>query len=200
MVDRIFEVTVSTAARIATFGSAMPIMCARSIAFCTISTLSSSSRFDVDRRVRDQQRARIGRHVGDEHVADPPRGAQTVFLGDHLAHQLVGMQAALHDSIDVAAMRELYRAGRRRVAMRLIDDLDAGQVELELLGQRANPLLRADQQRDHQPQIARRQARPAATRRRMGAQRQWESATGRWRPTAGVDSAVACPRSSLPAA
>ena len=41
-VVRIFGVTVSMPARIATFGSAMPIMCAKSIAFCTISTLCSS--------------------------------------------------------------------------------------------------------------------------------------------------------------
>ena len=41
-VDWIFGFTVSTAERIATFGSATPRTCARSIAFCTISTLSSS--------------------------------------------------------------------------------------------------------------------------------------------------------------
>ena len=41
MVARIFAVTVSTAARIATLGSGTPRIWARSIAFCTMSTLSS---------------------------------------------------------------------------------------------------------------------------------------------------------------
>ena len=41
-VERIFELMVSTAERIATFGVAIPIAWASSMAFCTISTLSSS--------------------------------------------------------------------------------------------------------------------------------------------------------------
>ena len=36
---------------------------------------------DVDRRVGDEQRLGIGRHVHDEDVADPPRGAQAGLAG-----------------------------------------------------------------------------------------------------------------------
>ena len=41
-VARIFGVTLSMPARIATFGSGMPMMWAKSMAFCTICALSSS--------------------------------------------------------------------------------------------------------------------------------------------------------------
>jgi hypothetical protein len=42
IVEGILEFTVSTAERIATFGCLIPSACARSVAFLTISTLSSS--------------------------------------------------------------------------------------------------------------------------------------------------------------
>ncbi len=75
-VPGIFGLTVSTAERIATFGFAMPRMCARSIAFWQMSTLSSSVGIDVDRGVGDQQQPRIRRDVEHEHVRDAARGAQ----------------------------------------------------------------------------------------------------------------------------
>ena len=54
MVEGIFDVTVSTAERIATFGVLTPRHCSRSIAFCTMSTLSSSVGF-----LKSQERARF---------------------------------------------------------------------------------------------------------------------------------------------
>jgi hypothetical protein len=42
IVETIFDVTVSMAERMATLGLSTPIVCARSIEFFTISTLSSS--------------------------------------------------------------------------------------------------------------------------------------------------------------
>ena len=57
---------------------------------------------DVDRRVGDEQRLGIGRHVHDEDMTDAPRGAQAGLARRHLAHQLVGVQAALHQQLALA--------------------------------------------------------------------------------------------------
>ena len=55
---------------------------------------------------------RVARHVHDEAVADAARGAQAAFALDHRAHQLVGVQAALHQRLGLAFAHQLH--GRRR--------------------------------------------------------------------------------------
>src|SRR5207247_1660111 len=57
---------------------------------------------DVDRRVGDEERPRVGRHVDHEDVADAPRRAEPGFLGDDRLHQLVRMQAPLHERLVLA--------------------------------------------------------------------------------------------------
>ena len=55
--------TVSTAARIATFGVSTPSARARSMAFCAMCTFVFQRRRDVDRGIGDEQRLVVGRHV-----------------------------------------------------------------------------------------------------------------------------------------
>ena len=45
---------------------------------------------------------RVAGHVHDEAMADPPRRAQAGLALDHRAHQLVGVQAALHQRLGAA--------------------------------------------------------------------------------------------------
>ena len=60
-------------------------------------------RLDVDGGIRDEQRARVGWGVHDEHVGDPATGAQA-GVGLHRGlEQFVGVQAAFHESLEVAA-------------------------------------------------------------------------------------------------
>ena len=61
MVEGTFGLTVSIAERIATRTSRRRSAWARSMAFCTMSTLSSSVGRDVDRGVGDDERGRRGR-------------------------------------------------------------------------------------------------------------------------------------------
>jgi hypothetical protein len=67
----------------------------RSIAFAHVA-LDVEIGKNVDGGVGDEQRLGVGRHVHDEDVADAPGRPQAGLAGGHRAHQLVGMQAALH--------------------------------------------------------------------------------------------------------
>ncbi len=79
-------------------------------------------RLDVDRRVGHQQRARIGRHVEDEDVADAPGGAQPARRRHHRGQHFVGVQAALHQGRHLALARHLHRPRRSLVAVLGGDD------------------------------------------------------------------------------
>ena len=122
IVAGILELTVSTAARIATFGLSTPRDTARSMAFWQMSTLSSSVGAMLIAAVGDDQHLVIGRHVHDEHVADAAARAQPRLLGHDGTQQLVGVQAPLHQELGLAATNELHRLGGRGVAVRRIDD------------------------------------------------------------------------------
>jgi hypothetical protein len=161
--------TVSTAARIATFGLAMPMACARGrsrSARCR--ALASQRRRDIDGGVGDQQRLRVGRHVQHEDVADAPRGAQAVLAADHLGHQFVGVQAALHQGFALAGPAQRHRDLGRGVAVRGIDDPAVADVHAELFGNPADLRLGADQRRHDQAFGRGRAGRRAATPRRRG--------------------------------
>ena len=82
-------------------------------------------------------------------MRDAPLGAQR-RRGDHRMHQLVGVQAALHQHLDLAGGGQLGGAGGGGVAV--LDRLDArvAQIQPGLLGQRADLRLRADQPRHDQ--------------------------------------------------
>ena len=68
---------------------------------------------DVDGRVGDEQGARVGRRVHDEHVADAAGGAQAGVAGHGGLHQLVGVQAALHHGLGIAGAAHLHAQLRR---------------------------------------------------------------------------------------
>ena len=108
-VDGTLALMVSIALRIATRTSWKPIACARSIAFCTMSTLCIQIRRNVHRGVGDDQRIGMSRHVQDEAVADAPRGADAVVAGNHRAHHLVGVQAAFHQRFSAARAHQRHR-------------------------------------------------------------------------------------------
>ena len=102
IVAGIFELTVSTAARIATFGVSTPSDIARSIAFWQMSTLSSSVGAMLMAASVTIEHLVIGRHVHDEDVADAAARAQARLARDDRAQQLVGVQAALHQELRLA--------------------------------------------------------------------------------------------------
>jgi hypothetical protein len=99
---------------------------------------------DIHRRIGDQQRARIGRHIHQKNVADAPVGAQAVGLVHHFAYQLVGVQGALHQRLEETLACQRDAGFRRGVTVRHVEELAAGEIQLELLGQRADALLRPD--------------------------------------------------------
>ena len=94
---------------------------------------------------------RVGRHVHEEHVADPARGAQAGLLGHDRAHQLVRVQAALHQELGPAGANQLDGLGRGGVAVRRVHELELPDLEPELLRHAADLVGRPDQDRDHQP-------------------------------------------------
>jgi hypothetical protein len=122
-------------------GFGVPMMCARSMAFWMMSTFSSSVGSDVDRRVGDHHRARVGRHVHQEDVADAALGAQAGAAGDDLGHQFVGVQAALHQGFGVAAADQRHRHRRRFVAVPDVHDAVVLEVEAVFFGDGADALL-----------------------------------------------------------
>ena len=122
IVDGIFELTVSTAARIATFGLLEPERPRQIDRVLADVDLVVERRRDVDRRVGDDQHLVIGRHVHDEDVADAPAGAQPGLARDHRAEQLVGVQAALHQQLRFARAHQRHRFRRGLMAVRGLDD------------------------------------------------------------------------------
>ena len=125
------------------------------MAFWRMSALSSRVGVDVDGGVGDQQGARIGRHVHHENVADPPGGPQAFVARRHLVHHLVGVQGALHQGFGLARPAHGHRLLGRFMAVGGIDDAQAGEVEAEFLGDRADLGFRPDQDRIDQPQTGR---------------------------------------------
>ena len=109
---------------------------------------------DVDGRIGDHERVRIGGDVGKEHVAEAACGTQTVVLGDHCAHQLVGVQRAFHQGLDLKTAGHRHCKLRRLHAVDRIHDADAGKVQALFLGNRADALFRADQDRLDEARLA----------------------------------------------
>ena len=120
------------------------------MAFCTISRLSSRSGVDVDRGVGEEQRAWVGRDVQREDVAHPAGRAKAGVLGNHLVHQLVRVQAPLHQGLDLAATGQRHRGRRRRRAVLAGDQFVRREVDIGLLRDRPDLRLGADQERDDQ--------------------------------------------------
>jgi hypothetical protein len=143
-------------------------------------------RRDVDRGVGDDEAALMARHVHHEAVAYPARGAQAGIALHHRGHQLVGVQAPLHQRLGLALAHELHRGLRRGDAVRRVDDRDAGEVDAALLGDRADARRGADQERDDQAHLRRRHR--ALERRRVARMR--HRRRRRRQGLAGVDQAL----------
>ena len=155
MVESTFGLTVSIAERIATRTSCAPSACPRSIAFCTISTLSSSVGAMLTAASETMSALAIGRHIHHEAVADPSRRAQSAVAGDHRAHQLVGMQAAFHQALGAAFAHQAYCLRCGRVAVRCVDDLECRNLKATLLGERRDTGHRSYQNRNDDAELRR---------------------------------------------
>jgi hypothetical protein len=86
-------------------------------------------------------------------VADAALGAQAGAARDHLGHQFVGVQAALHQRFGVAVADQGHGHRRRLVAVFHVHDPVLLEVEVVLLGDRADLLFRADQDRVDQVRL-----------------------------------------------
>ena len=106
-------------------------------------------RIDVDGGVSDKERPRIIRGVDNKHMAHPPGGPK-LFLVDDRAHELVGMETALHQGFDLSIARECDRLRCSRMAMFGRDELIAREVELGLFRGSSNFRLRSNQDRDNE--------------------------------------------------
>ena len=115
-----------------------PEVAGRSIAFWTMSTLSLERRRDVHRRVGDDQRVRMARHVHHEAVADAARGPEPGLSLHHRGHQLVGVEATLHQGLRLGVADELHRPGRRLLAVPGLHDAEPGDVEARFLRDLSN--------------------------------------------------------------
>jgi hypothetical protein len=102
---------------------------------------------DVDGRVRHEQGVCIGRYVHHEHMADAPIGSQAAHLRRDGAHQLIGVQTALHQHLAFGGVDQLDALGGCFLAMRGIDNLEAGDVETVLGGRIHDLPFRPDEDR-----------------------------------------------------
>ena len=91
----------------------------------------------------------IGRHIHDEHVADPPRCAQSGRRRGDGPHQLIGMQAALHQQLALGLANQFDGPGGGSLAVWHIDDFEALDVEVVLARHRRDLPGRPDQDRDN---------------------------------------------------
>ena len=102
---------------------------------------------DVDRGVGDEERPRIVGRVDRKDVADAPVGAQAAFAVDNRVHELVGMERALHQRLDLAGAGHGDGLRRRGLAVLRRNDLVRRQIELRQRGGGADLGLRPDQHR-----------------------------------------------------
>ncbi len=128
----IFELTVSTAARIATFGRSTPNDSRQVDRVLADVHLVLERRRDVDRTIGDDQHLVVGGHVHQEHVTEPAAGAHPAFPRHHRAQEFVGVEAALHQDLRFALAHESHRLRRGGVAFADVHDFDI--AELDALG------------------------------------------------------------------
>ena len=112
-------------------------------------------RGDVDCRIGDDERLVEGRHIHDEAMADAPVGAQPRVALHHGAHQLVGMEAALHQRLGPPFAHNLDSLRGRRVAVRDVNTFIRRDVQLKLLRDPGNFRCRTDQNGPDEPHLRR---------------------------------------------
>src|SRR3954466_6593635 len=117
IVPGIFGLTVSIAERMATRGVPSPRARGRAMTLRRVSALVSGAggvfagpggEMFARAWVKKGGPGEVG-HVHDEDVADAALGPEPPLLGDDLAHQLVGVQAALHQQLGPARAHQLPR-------------------------------------------------------------------------------------------
>ena len=106
--------------------------------------LVGQARRDVDRGIADDQRIFVPGNIEDEAVADARAGAQTIPR-NHRAHQLVRVQAALHQRLAPAFADQRDRGFRGGVAVRRVLDRNIADVEPGVLRRLQDLRLRSDQ-------------------------------------------------------
>ena len=116
-------------------------------------TLSSRVGDDVHRSVGDEDHAVDRRHVHDEAVTDASAGAQSGLALHHRGHDLVGVQAPLHQHLGLAFACQANGGFGRRHAVRRIDDFEGGDVDPELGRDRRDARAGPDQDRTDQAQL-----------------------------------------------
>ncbi len=104
-------------------------------------------RENVDGRIGDKQRLRVSRHVHDKDMADTARRPQSVTGRRHRPHELVSMQAPLHQELAFGFANEFHCFGRSRFAMRCIDDVATFDIDAVLAGDGLDLCGRPDQNR-----------------------------------------------------
>ena len=113
------------------------------------------SRGDIDRRIGDDERARIGRCLQQEAMADPALGAQPRCCRNQRGHQFVGVQAPFHQGFDFTCGCQGDGLLRSGVAVRDVHNGDVGQIQPGLGGDCFEPPSWPDQHRLDQPRVAR---------------------------------------------
>ena len=98
----------------------------------------------IEGGIGHEERPRIVRSVNHEDVAHAPGGLQ-LFLVDDRTHEFVGVEAALHQRLDLAIARQRDCLGRCRVAMLRRHELIGGKVEFGLFRCGSDFCLRPDQ-------------------------------------------------------
>ena len=96
----------------------------------------------------------MARHVHDEAMADAPRGADARVARHDRAHQLVGMEAALHQRLGPSGAHQRDRLGGGIMAVLGVDQFEARDVEAAFRRPR-DPRRRADQDRLDKTQLRR---------------------------------------------
>ena len=91
---------------------------------------------DVDGRVSDEERFGIGRHIHDEDMADPPCCAQAGLARGYLTHELVRVQAALHQELAFGFVDKFNCLCRCRFAVGHVDNLKTIDVQGQARAQR----------------------------------------------------------------
>src|SRR5215467_7050056 len=86
----------------------------------------------------------MARHVHNEDVTDPPCRSQTSTGSGDCSHELIGVQAALHQQLAFRFMDQLDRFGGGRLAMAGVHDLEMVNIEMMLASNSANARGRAD--------------------------------------------------------
>ncbi len=83
-------------------------------------------------------------------TCDMRRPVRSAGCGQHGVNQLVGVQAALHEHLDIAAGGQLGRLFGSRMAVRHVDDFNTGQINAGLCGHMANTHFGTNQHRNDQ--------------------------------------------------